>query len=276
MHGNASFDDLKDQLYHAIGLFPDVKYTERLNIHFARMGDPIFNTDVFLFARWLQEAKYKIQRDLDLRIEVIHPVLTTSLPKDFKKLEARLQEWCRIKNSGFHGQAGLQLSINSTNEKQRDEMFGNAQINLTELSRICDRLPEPLGRKYCLNFAYSTDFEIDAGKLILLFDPAKFMCKITPIHNNNACRTNNIKTVDGYSYYGPYTVPEAALKDAGFDVLVFIPSMDEEDGLVTCGNAILGGSTLRTETKESEIKIKGLNDETQISSVARPYSKKES
>ena len=25
-------------------------------------------------------------------------------------------------------------------------------------------------------------------------------------------------------------------------MLVFVPSMDEEQGLVTCGNAILGGS----------------------------------
>ena len=35
------------------------------------------------------------------------------------------------------------------------------------------------------------------------------------------------------------------MKAAGFDVLVFVPSIDEEDGLVTCGNAILGGSTLK-------------------------------
>ena len=30
------------------------------------------------------------------------------------------------------------------------------------------------------------------------------------------------------------------LKAKGFDVLVFVPSIDEEHGLVTCGNAILG------------------------------------
>jgi len=35
-----------------------------------------------------------------------------------------------------------------------------------------------------------------------------------------------------------------------------VPSIDEEDGLVTCGNAILGGSVLKTYTKV--IKIHGV------------------
>lgn len=44
--------------------------------------------------------------------------------------------------------------------------------------------------------------------------------------------------------------------DVPFDVLVFVPSIDEEDGLVTCGNAVLGGSTLKYN--EDIIKIEGL------------------
>ena len=40
---------------------------------------------------------------------------------------------------------------------------------------------------------------------------------------------------------------QQALVAEGFDVLVFVPSMDEEDGLVTCGNAVLGGSTLKLD-----------------------------
>ncbi|KKK65683.1 hypothetical protein LCGC14_2971670, partial [marine sediment metagenome] len=111
-------------------------------------------------------------------------------------------------------------------------------------------------RKYCLNFAYSTDFEIDAKYLRSLFDPDKFMVKITPIHNNNACRENNIRTVGGYDSYHPYARPERELIEQGFDVLVFVPSSDEEDGLVTCGNAILGGGKLTVD--QSVIKIEGL------------------
>ena len=246
--GNATFDDLKQQLYSAISLFPNVKYTERLNIHFARMGEPILNKNVFDFAIWLYENKQQIADDIGLRIEVLHPVLTTSLPKKFGQLEKRILKWCDIKNEVYNGQAGLQFSINSTSAEQRNEMFAGLQLPLEDLSRIAEKMPTPIGRKYCLNFAYSTMFEVDAEYLARLFDPDKFMVKITPIHNNNACRDNNISTIDGYDSYTPYSTPEKALKAVGFDVLVFVPSMDEEDGLVTCGNAVLGGSELKVET----------------------------
>ena len=243
--GNASFDDLKKQLYEARALFPEVGYTDRLNLHFARMGEPILNPAVFEFSRWLVEEKATFQRETGLRAEVIHPVLTTSIPRRFKQLRARILEWCGLKNDLMRGQAGLQFSINSTDEAQRSAMFAGESITLEELAEIGQEMPAPLSRKYCLNFAFSTDFEIDADKLRRLFDPQKFMTKITPIHNNQACRSNGIATVGGYEHYAPYSVPERDLKEAGFDVLVFVPSMDEEDGLVTCGNLVLGGGTVK-------------------------------
>jgi len=254
--GNATFEDLKAQLYNAISLFPQFRYTERLNLHYARMGEPIFNYNVFEFTRWLYSNKHRIFEDTGLSIEVLHPVLSTSCPRKFKKLEERILEWCEIKNKVYNGQAGIQFSINSTSEKQRDEMFGGMQIRLKDLSKIADQMPMPVSRKYCLNFAYATDFEVNAELLASLFDSRKFMCKITPIHNNNACRKNKIETIGGYDSYVPYRKIEEDLKRAGFDVLIFVPSFDEENGLVTCGNAILGGSKLRKS--EDIIKIRGL------------------
>jgi len=255
MKGNASFEDLKKQFYHAISLFPYVKYTERLNLHFARMGEPIFNKDVLEFGRWLYLNKSKIKEDIGLRIEVIHPVLTTSLPKKFAKLQDRILEWCEIKNNLYNGQAGFQFSINSTNEDQRNEMFSNMQLHLEDFAVIANYMPEPLSRKYCLNFAWASNYEIDGAKLSSLFSPDKFMCKITPIHNNNSCKSNKIETLGGYDSY-PYKKPEEELKKYGFDVLVFVPSMDEEEGLVTCGNVILGGSQIKSNA--NIIKITGL------------------
>ncbi len=257
--GNATFDDLKQQLYSAIRLFPDVHYTERLNLHYARMGDPIFNPDVFRFAEWMYANKRQIQIDTGLRIEVIHPVLTTSLPRKFTKLEARILEWCRIKNDVYNGQCGTQFSINSTNENQRSEMYRGDQLTLEEFAAIAEKMPAPLSRKYCLNFAYSTDYEVDGAKIDRLFDRNNFMAKITPIHNNTACRDNGIKTLGGYDSWEPYRKPEEALKSHGWDVLVFVPSFDEEDGLVTCGNAVLGGSQIKNE--RSVINIRGLSKE---------------
>lgn len=68
-----------------------------------------------------------------------------------------------------------------------------------------------------------------------------------------------MKPDDGYSSFAPYAKAEQELIDVGFDVLVFVPSMDEEDGLVTCGNAVLGGSELRLEN--NDMKIIGIKKE---------------
>lgn len=252
--GNVSFDDLKKQLYAAIATYPNVKYTDRLNLHYARMGDPIFNESVFDFSEWLVKNKRTFQQETGVRVEVLHPVFTTMMP-DMKYTIPRVERWVHTKNELFRGQAGLQLSINSTCEDQRTEMFRGKQMTLEQISETARYFPPPLGRKYCLNIAYSTDFIVDAHKLVGLFNPEHWMVKITPIHNNEACTANKIETMDGYVSYAPYRPVEEALKAVGFDVLVFIPSTDEEDGIVTCGNAILGGSTIKSNV--SAVKIEG-------------------
>lgn len=244
--GNASFDDLKKQLYSAISMFPNVKYTERLNVHFARMGEPIFNNNVWEFSGWMYENKLQIKKDTGLSIETLHPVMTTSVPKKLYNVGERIFQWCYgIKNNCYNGQAGLQLSINSTDDAQRDKMFNGLSHDLKTISQICYALPEPIGRKYCLNFALASDFIVDAKKLANLFDSEIFMVKITPIHNNDQCRQNKIETLGGYNSFEPYRKVEQELKEVGFDVLIFVPSMDEENGLVTCGNAILSGSEIK-------------------------------
>lgn len=243
--GNATIDDLKDQFFNAIECFPDVRYTDRLNIHFARMGEPSYNYAVFGFASWLEkEAKEYLIEHYNLRVEVIHPVFTTMAPKK-AEVKDMLEVWCRIKNDNFRGQAGLQISINSTDQGQRDEMFQNRSLSLDEIATICEDLPKPIGRKYCLNFALADGYEVEGDKLRELFDPKNWMVKITPIHNNNACRENGIQTSEGYQAFTPYKEAEESFKEAGFDVLVFVPSFEEEEGCVTCGNAILGGSKIK-------------------------------
>lgn len=247
-HGNATFEDLYNQLLNAISFFPDVHYTERLNLHFARMGEPSYNDNILDFTEWLwYSGKRDIKEQTGLSIDVLHPVFTTSLPKKLKKLPERINRWVAMKNNLYNGQAGLQLSINSTNDSQRDEMFSGKAMDLVQISNMVSSFPEPIGRKYCLNFALADNYEVDAHKLSSLFDTNKWMVKITPIHNNTACFENGIKTTGGYDSYLPYKKAENDLKEAGFDVLVFVPSMDEEDGLVTCGNLVLSGSEVKNE-----------------------------
>lgn len=243
--GNASFSDLKKQFYTALSMFPDIHYAGRINLHFARMGEPAFNQDVLRFAKWVNESRRLIQSDTGVMIDIFHPVLTSSCPKNVDVYNV-LSQWAFFKNHTMNGGAGLQISINSTNEGQRKTMFGDAVLTLEELSAICKKLEHPLGRKYCLNFAYADGYEIDGEKLARLFPCDDWMCKITPIHNNTACKRNGIETTGGYGSYAPYRGAEESLKSAGFDTLVFVPSMDEENGLITCGNAVLSGRVPKT------------------------------
>jgi len=243
---NATYNDLKNEVEIGLQQHSEVKATKRLNIHYARMGEPSWNQNVIDFTYDLR----KIIRPYIGR-SLVHPVFTTMLPKTNKKLFQRLNEWTiDIKNELFRGDAGLQLSINSTNEQQRQDMFNGNALTLEEISQIGRDLIQPKGRKYALNFALADYYEVNAEKLRDLFDPNKFMVKITPLHKTDSCIENDIKTTDGYEYFTPYKNVEAELKRVGFDVLVFIPSYDEDMGRITCGNAILSGTMPECEYKE--------------------------
>jgi len=240
---NATYNDLKNQVVSALNLYPEVAATKRLNVHVARMGEPTWNMEVI---KWGHDL-LKIVRPYVNRSHV-HPVISTMLPKKNKKLMEFLNCWTiDIKNEKFRGAAGLQFSINSTSDKQRDYMFRGSSLSLKEISDIGKYLIQPVGRKYALNFALADDYEVDAKKLRSLFDPRKFMVKITPLHATKACGENGIVTTDGYDLYTPYQKAEKELKEAGFDVLVFIPSYDEDLGRITCGNAILSGTSPEVE-----------------------------
>lgn len=235
--GNVSANDLAHQIKEALSLHPEITATKRLNIHYARMGEPTFNPQVLENAKML----HKIVKP-HIGSSMIHPVLSTMLPNRNQYLVEYLNEWCDIKNEDYRGDAGLQFSINSTEDWQREDMFNGMSLSLEEISEIGQWLPMPKGRKYALNFALADDYIVDAHKLSNLFDNDKFMVKITPLHRTKSCEQNNIKTTGGYENFTPYRKVEKELKSFGFDVIVFVPSYEEDLGLITCGNAILSGS----------------------------------
>ena len=227
---NASYQDMLGEINGAMSLHPEVEYSERLNVHFARMGEPSWNPDVLGIA-------YSLSDFSDFRV---HPVVSTMMPRANKHLEAFLGMWMHIKNEVYGGNAGLQLSINSTDAQERREMFNWNSMELEEIANLACRLPAPKGRKITLNFAVA-DYKIDAPYLAALFDPDHFIVKLTPMHKTNSALANGIQTVGDYTESYPYDQHEADLKAAGFEVLVFIASKEEDLGLITCGNAVLSG-----------------------------------
>jgi len=156
---NATYEDLRDQVLTGLALHPEITATKRLNVHFARMGEPTWNTDILDFAHSLRrEVRPYVGRSL------VHPVVSTMMPRHNDNLFAFLADWMELKNYYFRGDAGLQISVNSTDDADRETMFSGNALSLSEVAKIGKDLDMPKGRKITLNFAVA-GYEIDAEKL---------------------------------------------------------------------------------------------------------------
>lgn len=76
---NATVKDLTEQVRLAVGLHPEVKSTKRLNLHWARMGEPTFNFNVV-------PATRSLKKWFDKKGFNLHPVVSTMMPRSNKKL----------------------------------------------------------------------------------------------------------------------------------------------------------------------------------------------
>ena len=56
---NATLDDLTGQILGALSLNPIVNFTKRLNVHYARMGEPSFNQNILTHAKGLMKGLKK-------------------------------------------------------------------------------------------------------------------------------------------------------------------------------------------------------------------------
>jgi len=234
---NATYNDLIKQVLTGIKLHPEVASSKRLNVHFARMGEPSWNPNVLDATRWLKthiDPEYKV-----------HPVVSTMMPKNNEWLKTFIHTWMRLKNRMYNGNAGLQLSINSTNEAERDDMFSGSACSLADIAKMMEGIV-PSGRKITLNFALA-GYEIDPLILLKYFDPYDYIIKLTPMHKTDTAIKHSIETEGNYTTYQPYKEIERSLKNLGYDVLVFIASLEEDMGRITCGNAILSGTKPEVE-----------------------------
>ena len=228
---NASFKDMQDQILAVLALHPEVKATKRFNIHFARMGEPTYNMDVIQTAKWA---------DAYMKHSLVHPVVSTMMPANNSFLADFLYRWMCLKNENMSGNAGLQISINSTDDEERNEMFNYKALTLEEIFDMMRHL-RPRGRKITLNFAVA-NYKIDPRILLKYFSTDDYVIKLTPMHVTASAVDAGIKTSGDYTTPEPYMIHEEALKQAGYEVLTFIASEEEDLSRITCGNAILSGT----------------------------------
>lgn len=227
--GNVSYFELLSEIVNGLAL-SKIKHGQRLNVHFARMGEPTWNPAVPAVAKDCGIIFSKF-------FEEYHPVVSTMLPKDNKRLKEFLLNWCTLNYiDSWKGGVGLQFSINTLDETDRNDMFDNKSLSLQEISELAKELPEPIGRKYTLNFAVTAKCNLDPVLMDKYFDKNKFIVKITPIHATKEAIKNNFTTEFDFDVYEKFEKP---LVDAGWQVIVFIPSAEEDSDRITCGNSLL-------------------------------------
>lgn len=231
-HGNASLPELMSEISTGIAL-SGIKHGKRLNIHFARMGEPTFNENVI-------DAACKAEKVFGDMFDEYHPVVSTMCPKSNKNLFNFLLSWV---NAGFEYGGkdgfGLQFSINTLNEEARNKAFNNKSLSLTEIGKIIKELPNPKRRKYTLNFAVTSDSNLNPALMDKYFDKKKCIVKITPIHETHEAVNNGYEIVKDFDVYEKFEKPLVA---DGWDVIVFVPSEEEDADRITCGNSLIARS----------------------------------
>lgn len=233
-HGNASTIELVSEITTGIAL-SGIKHGERLNVHYARMGEPTFNPNVIKSAKII----FQIIKDstADISFNTYHPVVSTMMPKSNKNLEKFLHDWV---DTGFiyggEDGFGLQFSINTLDEEERNKMFRNKSLSLQEISDIIKSLPMPKKRKYTLNFAVTSKCNLDVDLMNKYFNKDKCIVKITPIHETVEAVNEGYEIVKDFDVYEKFEQP--LVKD-GWDVIVFVPSKEEDADRITCGNSLI-------------------------------------
>lgn len=232
--GNATLPELVTEIMSGVAL-SGIKHGKRLNVHYARMGEPTFNPNVITSAEYI--AKMLGDENSDVTFDEYHPVVSTMMPKANKNLKEFLHKWV---NTGFvyggEDGFGLQFSINTLDEDDRNAMFRNRSMSLQEISDVIRELPMPKKRKYTLNFAVTSKSNLDVDLMNKYFDKEKCIVKITPIHETVEAVDEGYEIVKDFDVYEKFEQP---LVDDGWDVIVFVPSKEEDADRITCGNSLI-------------------------------------
>ena len=232
--GNATLPELITEIMSGVAL-SGIKHGQRLNVHYARMGEPTFNPNVITSAEFI--AQMLMSENSDVTFDTYHPVVSTMMPKSNKNLKEFLHKWV---TTGFvyggEDGFGLQFSINTLDENDRNEMFRNRSLSLQEISDIIKELPYPKKRKYTLNFAVTSKSNLDVDLMNKYFDKEKCIVKMTPIHETVEAVDEGYEIVHDFDVYEQFEQP---LVNAGWDVIVFVPSKEEDEDRITCGNSLI-------------------------------------
>ncbi|MCX6037309.1 MAG: radical SAM protein [Chloroflexi bacterium] len=225
-HGKPSAAGILDQIDFLVHRrFPNGSVPcKQFKIQFARMGEPALNPAVLEVLEKLPGL---------YNAPGLMPSISTVAPAASGRFFERLLE---IKQANYPGgQFQFQFSLHTTDDWLRDKIIPIRKWTLAEMAAFGERFYSPGDRKITLNFALARQNPLEAGVLRQQFSPEKFLVKITPINPTYRAAENGLA-----SYIDPQASAQqdeivTALRDAGYEVIVSIGEVEENQVGSNCG-----------------------------------------
>ncbi len=228
--GKPTAEEILIQIDHMVNeWFPDgIVPAAKFKIQFARMGEPSLNMAVL-------DALEELPRRY--RTTGLMPSISTIAPLGTDAFFERLVD---VKNRLYAGgRFQFQYSIHTTDEALRDKLIPVHKWDFARMAEYGERFHRAGDRKITLNFALAADSPVEASILKRYFDPARYLIKLTPVNPTSRATQNNLG-----SHIDP-TRPETAasvtrsLTDAGYEVIVSIGEVEENEIGSNCGQYVL-------------------------------------
>jgi 23S rRNA (adenine2503-C2)-methyltransferase len=224
--GKPTAEEILSQIEFLVGQrFPDrVVPCKQLKIQFARMGEPALNPAVLD----VLEALPGIYAAPGLM-----PSISTVAPAGCKNFFERLLE---IKQTYYpKGHFQFQFSLHTTDPQLRDQIIPVRKWSFSEMAVYGERFYAPGDRKITLNFALARHYPLEAEALRQVFNPEKFLIKITPVNPTYRAMENNLVShVDAHAPDPRDQVVES-LRLMGYDVILSIGNVEENQVGSNCG-----------------------------------------
>jgi 23S rRNA (adenine2503-C2)-methyltransferase len=228
--GKPSAAEILAQIDHMVTRwYPDRRVPAgKFKIQFARMGEPAFNPAVLEVLRLLPDR---------YRAPGLMPSLSTIAPHGSDRF---LEDLAVIKETLYsQGRFQFQFSIHTTDSKLRDRLIPVRKWDFRRMAIYGERFFRPGDRKITLNFALAEGMPVDAEVLLRYFDPQRFFIKITPV--NPTCQAVAHGLATSIDPLRPETgkAVASALAEAGYEVMVSIGEVEENQIGSNCGQYVL-------------------------------------
>ena len=228
--GKPTAEEILRQIDHMVyRWYPDGHVpASKFKIQFARMGEPALNMAVLDVLEQLPE-RY-VAPGLMPSISTIAPHGTDAFFDGLLELKNRLYS-----NRRFQ----FQFSIHTTDVMLRDKLIPVRKWSFADMAAYGERFYRPGDRKITLNFALAEGMPVEPDVMLRYFDPERYLVKITPVNPTCHAVQNGLSThIDPYRPETGQIVAQS-LTEAGYDVIVSIGEVEENEIGSNCGQYVL-------------------------------------